>query len=172
VGGEYRFGVGGGRGSGEKDEGQYDKNSRIDFAASAAFMIDRAFFGELGGYDEWFKYYYEDVDLTLRAKSKGGESWYCFRARVYHKGSLTIRKQALSEDLLFCVRRNMVWIVFNNFEGKELVFRLGLIWIFLFLMTARDLLTLKFSRVMVSLRSQKAVFEKLKKTQPWIKSQV
>ncbi len=170
VGGRYFLSVGGGRGSGKRDRGQYDQNSRVDFAASAVFMMDRDFFWELGGYDEWFRYYYEDVDLNLKAKRMGGESWYCFKARVYHKGSLTVKKYADSTSLWFCVRKNMVWTVINNFFGVELFCRLLALYLMLFLIVIRDLFFGRFEMVGKTIMSQVSVWRKLKKDQPWIRS--
>lgn len=170
VGGYYRFGVGRVKGRGEKDRGQYDEDKRVDFVATAGFMMDRVFFEELGGYDEWFKYYYEDVDLCLRAKRQGGQFWYCHQAVVYHKHEYTVKRYAKKASLVFHVRKNMVWTVINNFRGVELFCRLAVIWFLLFLITLRDLVNLRLEQVLMSVRSQIAVWKKFRTGQPWIRS--
>ncbi len=169
VGGIYKFGVGRLKGRGERDKRQYEKDSGVDFAASAVFMIDRKFFLDLGGYDSWFKYYYEDVDLSLKAKKVGGGARYCHRAVVYHRGGLTVRHDP-SLEVSYHVRKNMVWTVINNFTGWELVWRLGVIWFLLLLMMVRDLVSLRFERAGITLKSQVVVFKKLRTDQPWIRS--
>lgn len=41
------------------------------FVSGAALMIDRASFGRLGGFDESYFMFYEDIDLCLRANEAG-----------------------------------------------------------------------------------------------------
>ena len=38
------------------------------------------------GYDERFFVYYEDLDLSLRAKLNGYKSYYLSTCQIYHKG--------------------------------------------------------------------------------------
>jgi len=69
AGGCYTFwGMGFGIGHGEKDQGQYNKTRQVDFVNGTCLLIDKKFFEKLGGFDESFKFFYEDVDLCLRAK--------------------------------------------------------------------------------------------------------
>jgi GT2 family glycosyltransferase len=65
-------------------------NSRIvDQIMGAFFLIRRSLFEELGGFDERFFVYFEEVDLSWRAKLKGWNSYYLSNAQVYHKGGGT-----------------------------------------------------------------------------------
>lgn len=86
------YGVGYGRGHGEKIAGQYDQDCKIDFVNGTAFMINRDFFYLLGSFDERFRFFYEDVDLSLRARQVGGESWYCHSAVIYHQGGASLKR--------------------------------------------------------------------------------
>ena len=88
-------------------------------------MIDADFFWKIGGFDEWFKYHYEDVDLSFRARKNGGECWYCPSAVVYHKGSLTVKKLKAS-DLIMNIRKNRLMVILKNFKGVEKLFRLAI----------------------------------------------
>lgn len=107
VGGRYTFfGFGYGIGRDEVDRGQYDQNRRVNYANATAMMIEKKFFWQLGGFDEHFRYFYEDVDLSLRAKRAGGQSWYCYKSVVYHKGSLTFKKNVSKIKVLYYIQRN------------------------------------------------------------------
>lgn len=65
-------------------------NSRtVDQVMGAFFLIRRSLFEELEGFDERFFVYFEEVDLSWRAKLKGWNSYYLSDAQVYHKGGGT-----------------------------------------------------------------------------------
>jgi GT2 family glycosyltransferase len=74
------------RGAGERDAGQYAAEEQV-FAASGTAALWRAdAFRSLGGFDESFFAYYEDVDLGWRARAAGYEAWYAPAAAVLHRG--------------------------------------------------------------------------------------
>lgn len=52
----------------------------VDWVSGSALMIDRTAFDQLGGWDERFWMYYEDVDLCLRAAALGFRR--CFTSDV------------------------------------------------------------------------------------------
>jgi len=128
VGGHYFFGFGFAVGRGEKDKGQYDKNKQYDYVNGTAFMTARDFFWQLGGFDERFRYFYEDVDLSLRAKDFEGECWSCPPAVVYHQGSLTFKKALSKKGLHYYYFRNRNLLRFKrlNQKIKSLINRLRL----------------------------------------------
>lgn len=124
VGGQYSWlGVGIGRGQNQKDQGQFGIPVSLSYTVGTVFMIDANFFWKIGGFDEWFKYHYEDVDLSFRARKNGGECWYCPEAVVYHKGSLTVKK-LIPKELKLNVRKNRLMVVIKNFSGFEKWLRL------------------------------------------------
>jgi hypothetical protein len=76
------------RGSGEKDQGQFDKTEYVDACGGFAIMIRIALFEELGGFDDSFTPYgWEDVDLCLRARSRRQLTRYVPDAVFAHKGT-------------------------------------------------------------------------------------
>jgi len=154
AGGRYAFlGFGSAIGRGEKDHGQYDKNTRVDYANGTCFMISRKFFEELDGFDEWYKYYYEDVDLNLRARKRGGESWYCYKSIIYHKGSLTFKSNVRNETLLFNIRKNRLRTLIKNFNGLEKIVRVSGLLLIYTLLTLRDLLTFRPQRMLLTFKA-------------------
>ncbi len=98
----------------------------IDYTVGTACMINRTFFLELGGFDEWYRGYYEDVDLSLRVKKNGGECKVCYSSMVYHKGSTTYKKHVSKSEHLFDIRKNRLRTVLKNFSGFELTARMTL----------------------------------------------
>lgn len=63
------------------------QDSRIvDQVMGSFFLIRRHLFKRVGGYDERFFVYYEDLDLALRIKKEGFFSYYFAEAEIYHKG--------------------------------------------------------------------------------------
>jgi len=80
------------RGRKEKDMGQYDKISEIDFASGAAMIVRRSLWKKLGGFDPIFFIYYEDIDLSRRAWDIGYKVVCVPQAKVYHVGSAVLRK--------------------------------------------------------------------------------
>ena len=135
VGGIYRWpGIGFGRGSGEVDKGQYDENKQVDFVNGTCFLTDKKFFWDLGGFDEDFKFFYEDVDFNLRAKKAGAEAWVAMKAVIEHKGSLSFKQNVVSGKVVYYCRRNRLLTIMKNFKGfKRLGRVLGLLVVSLFL---------------------------------------
>jgi len=116
AGGRYTFfGFGYGIGRGEIDCGQYDKDRRVDYVNGTCFMIDKNFFWKLGGFDERFRYFYEDVDLSLRAKRAGGQCWYQPKSVVYHKGGLSFKSGVSGHKILYYSLRNRLLLLAKNF---------------------------------------------------------
>jgi GT2 family glycosyltransferase len=58
----------------------------VDQVMGAFLMIRRSLFERLGGFDERFPLYYEDLDLALRALRAGFVSWFEASAMVMHRG--------------------------------------------------------------------------------------
>ena len=74
------------RGRGEVDHRQYDSNDQRDiFAASGGASLYRTeMFEQVGLFDERFFAYYEDVDISFRARLAGWEVRYEPTAIVHH----------------------------------------------------------------------------------------
>ena len=64
----------------------------VDQVMGAFFLIRRSLFETLGGFDERFFVYFEEVDLSLRATFAGFHSVYLTDAQVYHVGLGTTKR--------------------------------------------------------------------------------
>lgn len=111
-----RDGIARNRGVWEVDRGQYDADSNIFSACGGAAVYRRDVWQALGGYDEDFWMYLEDVDFGFRARLAGWETVYLPAARVYH------RLSASGGDVLasYYVGRNGIWLVAKNYPGRLL----------------------------------------------------
>ncbi len=76
---------GSGRGVDEVDEGQYNKAEETDFATGTCLFLTRKLLEKVGVFDEKYFMYYEDTDLSVRAKKSGLKVIYFPDAIVWHK---------------------------------------------------------------------------------------
>src|SRR3989344_1475315 len=125
AGGAYSiFGIGKAIGRDEIDNGQYNKQMKLDYASAACFMIDRMFFLQLNGYDESFISHCEDIDLCLRAKKFGAVCFLAWKSRIYHKISSTYKRFTASDKVIYVIRKNRVTTILKNYTCLEKAFRI------------------------------------------------
>jgi GT2 family glycosyltransferase len=55
-----------------------------DWISGSVIMISKEFFNKLGGFDEDFWLYFEDMDLCKRARNSGGEIFYLTNIAIRH----------------------------------------------------------------------------------------
>lgn len=91
-------------------------------ACAAAAMYRREDFLKVGGFDEGYFSYFEDVDLSFRLRLVGGRCLYVPDAVVYHIGSASTGK--LSDFVVYYGHRNLVWTYIKNMPAL-------LFWLFL-----------------------------------------
>jgi len=81
----------------------------------AAAFYDRDAFLEVGGFDEDYTSYHEDVDLGFRLRLQGHRCLYVPDAVVKHIGSASYGVQ--SDSQVYHGHRNLVWSYFQNMPG-------------------------------------------------------
>jgi len=84
-----RDGVPGNRGVWQEDRGQYDQEEWVFGGCGGAIAYRRDMWQALGGFDEDFFMYCEDVDLNWRAQLAGYRCIYTPQAVAYHRLSAT-----------------------------------------------------------------------------------
>jgi N-acetylglucosaminyl-diphospho-decaprenol L-rhamnosyltransferase len=67
----------------------HSETREVDQVIGAFFLIRRELFDALGGFDERFFVYFEEVDLALRARKAGWRSAFLAGAQAFHKGGGT-----------------------------------------------------------------------------------
>jgi GT2 family glycosyltransferase len=71
----------------ETQPGRWTSGREIFGVCGAACLLRRELFTELGGYDESYVSFYEDVDLNVRARIAGRRFAYVPEAVVWHAGN-------------------------------------------------------------------------------------
>ncbi|GAC1616792.1 MAG: glycosyltransferase family 2 protein [Vulcanimicrobiaceae bacterium] len=66
---------------------------RVDLAVGAALCIRRALIDTIGGFDERYFLYHEEVDYAKVAANAGWESWYVPASEAVHEGMGSARGQ-------------------------------------------------------------------------------
>lgn len=102
-----------GRGTGERDRGQYDRTREVLAADGCAALYRREVLQQVGGFDENFFAYAEDADLGLRARRLGWRCLYVPGAVVHHHHSSTLGPY--SPRKIYWVERNRLWLALKNF---------------------------------------------------------
>jgi len=91
-------------------------------ACPAAALYSREEFLNVGGFDEDYFSYFEDVDLGFRLRLGGAKCLYVPEAVVHHVGSASTGKR--SDFSVYYGYRNLIWTFVKNMPSP-------LIWIFL-----------------------------------------
>jgi GT2 family glycosyltransferase len=79
---------------------------------AAAALYSRQAFNQVGGFDEGYFSYHEDVDLSFRLRLNGFRCLYVPDAIARHIGSASTSKQ--SDFAVYYGHRNLVWSFFQN----------------------------------------------------------
>jgi N-acetylglucosaminyl-diphospho-decaprenol L-rhamnosyltransferase len=72
-----------------------------DWMLAAFMLLRREMFEELGGFDEGFRLYGEDIELCYRAAKAGWERWYVPAAVVTHAYAAVIDRRLLTRRTLW-----------------------------------------------------------------------
>jgi hypothetical protein len=82
--------------------------AEVDQMMGSFFLIRRQLFETLGGFDERFFVYFEEVDLSFRARSMGYKSLYLTDIRAYHAGGGT-SGQVKAMRLFYSLRSRLLY---------------------------------------------------------------
>ena len=114
----YPDGQNRGRGSGELDEGQYDRVEEILWPDGCAAMYRRTMLDQIGGFDEDFFAYADDAELGLRARIAGWKCLYIPEAVVRHHRGATLGVR--SSRRLELIERNRLLLAAKLFPWSLL----------------------------------------------------
>ena len=108
-----------GRGTMERDVGQYDRDEEILWPDACAALYHRRLFEETGGFDLSFFAFGDDADLGMRARLLGWKAWYVPTAIVHHRHSATAGVYSPLKVML--VERNRLLLAVKSFPWPLLL---------------------------------------------------
>ena len=105
--------------AGEPDSPAYDREDDVLFASGAAMVVRASTFREVGGFDERYLLFFDDVDLGWRYWLLGYRVRYVPASLAYHHdcrlvGALTPAEQE------FLRERNALYTIFKNYGDENL----------------------------------------------------
>jgi N-acetylglucosaminyl-diphospho-decaprenol L-rhamnosyltransferase len=100
-------------------EWDHGSSREVDHVSGAFYLVRRAVFEELGGFDERFFVYLEDLDFSLRARRAGWRSWYAAEARAFHRGG-GVSEQAKVRRLYYATSSRILY-AFKQFATPQAV---------------------------------------------------
>lgn len=106
--------------------GRYEKEHNVFSACGGAAIYRRAFFEEIGYFDELHFAYLEDVDIGYRARIMGYINRYTPEAVVYHAGSGTTGSR-YNPFKVRIAARNSWYIIFKNMPLLQIIINLPFI---------------------------------------------
>ncbi|MGM1063197.1 glycosyltransferase [Saccharothrix sp. Mg75] len=113
------FGMGYKRHAGQPDDGTHDTPRDVLFGTGSALVVRTSVFRELGGFDERFFMFYEDVDLGWRMNLRGWRVRYEPKSLTYHKHHASMAGIDSSREL-FLLERNALAALYKNFSDETL----------------------------------------------------
>jgi GT2 family glycosyltransferase len=100
-------------GEGKRDGAEWSKPRRIRITPFTAAVFRCELFAELGGLDEEFGSYLEDVDFGIRCAMAGREGVYVPEARALHQASATLG--SWTPEMVRFVSRNQLLLVGKHY---------------------------------------------------------
>lgn len=104
-----------GYGFGQKDEGQFDKDTPTFFVHGAAMMMPMEVIRKVGMMGEVYFLYYEELDWGARIRRSGYELWYVHNSLVLHKESVSTGR--LSPFKTYYMNRARILYLRRNVQG-------------------------------------------------------
>lgn len=102
------------RGRGERDSGQYDRETEVFGVAGAAALYRRRMLDRIGLFDEDFFAYQEEFDLCWRARLAGWKCVYAADAVVAHVGGMTAARND-EGFLVYQMERNRILVLIKDY---------------------------------------------------------
>jgi GT2 family glycosyltransferase len=123
-----RCGISWDRGGGQVVAGMADSLVEVFGASAGAALYRRELFDDVGGFDEDFFAYLEDVDLAWRARWRGWRAVCVPAARVYHAHSSTGVEGSAFKT--YWLARNKIVVIAKNYPTPYLWWQLPMILVY------------------------------------------
>ncbi|MCL2454419.1 MAG: glycosyltransferase [Micrococcales bacterium] len=113
------YGMGYKREAEHPDDGSHEVDRDVLFGTGAAMFIRAEVFAEVGGFDERFFMFYEDVDLGWRLNLLGYRFRYVAGSVAYHRHHATMDKFASYRET-YLLERNALMSLYKNLDNESL----------------------------------------------------
>ncbi|WP_421734388.1 glycosyltransferase [Cellulomonas sp.] len=113
------FGMGYKREVEKPDTGAWDTAKDVLFGTGAALFVRTELYREVGGFDERFFMFYEDVDLGWRLNLLGHRVRYVPGSVAYHKHHVTMKKFGNFRES-YLLERNALLAMYKNYDDESL----------------------------------------------------
>jgi hypothetical protein len=104
-------------GSGEADSKKFSSTKPTELIHGAAMLLSRHLIQEIGGMEERFFLYYEELDWGERVKRAGYILYVVGESIIYHKESISVGKN--SPLRMYYTTRNRTLFMKRNFQGAR-----------------------------------------------------
>jgi GT2 family glycosyltransferase/glycosyltransferase involved in cell wall biosynthesis len=105
--------------AGETDRGAWDQERDVLFGTGAAMFIRARVFEELGGFDDDFFMFYDDVDLGWRLNLLGHRFRFQPKSLVFHKHHASMNKFGDFREQ-YLLERNALFSLYKNLDDASL----------------------------------------------------
>lgn len=113
------FGMGYKREVEKPDTGQWDTPKDVLFGTGAAMFVRAELYREVGGFDERFFMFYEDVDLGWRLNLLGHTVRFVPTSVAYHRHHVTMKKFGNFRES-YLLERNALLSMYKNYDDESL----------------------------------------------------
>lgn len=107
----------------EVDRGQYDGNGeRLDMVLGASMFVDRTFIEKVGGLNEDYFLYFEELDWSHRARESGYISSSETTSVIYHKQGRSTKNKVLGKKSEFAMYHSFTSLLkfYANYYPRQI----------------------------------------------------
>jgi hypothetical protein len=97
----------------KQDRDSFSKDVECGYITGCSMLIKNEVLKKLNGFDEDYFCYYEDTDISVRAKKLGYKLMCASNSKLWHKVSTSSGE--LSPFSIYILTRNSVWFVKKNY---------------------------------------------------------
>lgn len=105
--------------AGDTDDGRYDIPRRVLFPTGSAMVVRTQLYRRLGGFDEQYFMFFEDVDFGWRMNLHGYDVRFVPTSLVFHHHHAAIKKFGSYREH-YLLARNALLTIYKNFSDETL----------------------------------------------------
>jgi len=119
AGGKFTYDMNYYEGVNEEDNEKYDKQKYTGFGCGAGVIVDKKFFIDNGGFDEYYFGGGEEVELGLRAWEQGYKVLYVPSSTIIHRRGETFKGMNYFATAMWT--KSIFYYILKNYEVKNII---------------------------------------------------